>query len=410
MKVIIVKLELVNIGKISNANVELNGITVIAGENNTGKSTVGKALYSVFRGLFNIEERINLEKIRAIDSLLRNTPHIADDVRFQMIITYELRLELLNCDKTKEAILSVLKKYPLDDEIAEKLAQNIQETLKIKDEEILNRLIIKAFNGEFSDQICNVSGNNKGEVTLTIKEKPIKILFDNNKLKHTENLISFYSDIVYIDDPFVLDNVSSKIRLRNSNFILGHMDNLIHQILKESRVDVVGEIITNKKLDVVNEKINSICSGELVKTSGSIEYKQDDNNLSIRNLSTGLKTFVILKTLLKNGVIIENSTVILDEPEIHLHPEWQIILAEVIVLLQKEFDLNILLNTHSPYFLEAIEVYSEKHKITDKCKYYLSENTDNGSIINDVTDSTELIYKKLAKPFQTLENERYSDD
>ena len=35
------KLTLKNIGKIGTASVEINGITVIAGENNTGKSTVG---------------------------------------------------------------------------------------------------------------------------------------------------------------------------------------------------------------------------------------------------------------------------------------------------------------------------------------------------------------------------------
>lgn len=38
------KLTLKNIGKIGTASVEINGITVIAGENNTGKSTVGRAL------------------------------------------------------------------------------------------------------------------------------------------------------------------------------------------------------------------------------------------------------------------------------------------------------------------------------------------------------------------------------
>ena len=42
------KLELENVGKISLANIELNGITVIAGENNTGKSTVGRALFAMF--------------------------------------------------------------------------------------------------------------------------------------------------------------------------------------------------------------------------------------------------------------------------------------------------------------------------------------------------------------------------
>lgn len=40
-------LSLKNIGKVESAKVELNGITVIAGENDTGKSTIGKH-YIVF--------------------------------------------------------------------------------------------------------------------------------------------------------------------------------------------------------------------------------------------------------------------------------------------------------------------------------------------------------------------------
>ncbi len=42
------KLLLKNIGKIGEASVEIHGITVIAGENNTGKSTVGRALFAMF--------------------------------------------------------------------------------------------------------------------------------------------------------------------------------------------------------------------------------------------------------------------------------------------------------------------------------------------------------------------------
>ncbi len=41
------RLTIKNIGKIDEADIELNGITVIAGENNTGKSTVGKTLFCV---------------------------------------------------------------------------------------------------------------------------------------------------------------------------------------------------------------------------------------------------------------------------------------------------------------------------------------------------------------------------
>ena len=113
--------------------------------------------------------------------------------------------------------------------------------------------------------------------------------------------------------------------------------------------------------------------------------------------------------LLQNGTLEENGTIILDEPEIHLHPEWQLLFAELIVLLQKEFGMHILLTTHSPYFLNAIEVFSEKYKIDDKCKYYIAENFGNSSIITDVTGNTREIYKKLARPIQDLENIRYSD-
>jgi len=42
-------LELKNIGMIKEANVKIDGLTVIAGENDTGKSTLGKVLYALIR-------------------------------------------------------------------------------------------------------------------------------------------------------------------------------------------------------------------------------------------------------------------------------------------------------------------------------------------------------------------------
>ena len=56
------KLVLKNIGKVQNATVEINGITVIAGENDTGKSTDGKAMFSVFNSYYNIDEKLTDER------------------------------------------------------------------------------------------------------------------------------------------------------------------------------------------------------------------------------------------------------------------------------------------------------------------------------------------------------------
>lgn len=84
--------------------------------------------------------------------------------------------------------------------------------------------------------------------------------------------------------------------------------------------------------------------------------------------------------------------------------------AEIIVLIQKEFNMHILINTHSPYFLNAIEVYSEKHNIVDRCKYYKAINEGSYSTIKDCTENIDEIYRQLSKPFQDLENERWKNN
>ena len=40
------KLKIQSLGKISNASIRLDGITAIVGNNDAGKSTVGKALFT----------------------------------------------------------------------------------------------------------------------------------------------------------------------------------------------------------------------------------------------------------------------------------------------------------------------------------------------------------------------------
>lgn len=48
------RLEIRNIGKVRHADIAIDGITVIAAANNTGKSTLGKALYSLLSPFHNL--------------------------------------------------------------------------------------------------------------------------------------------------------------------------------------------------------------------------------------------------------------------------------------------------------------------------------------------------------------------
>lgn len=60
------RLNIKNFAKIKDADIIIDGITVIAGENNTGKSTVGKVLFSLFNSLQDIDNKILDDRAAAI--------------------------------------------------------------------------------------------------------------------------------------------------------------------------------------------------------------------------------------------------------------------------------------------------------------------------------------------------------
>jgi len=422
------KLKLENIGKIEKANIELKGITVIAGENNTGKSTVGKMLFCVFNAFYKIEEQIRVERQKTLGRVFTNYYLERTNRLKRRFSPLKLSINILdNQDmfiNDKRKLIDVIRKFYLsadnqlveyiDQDSLEQLAESVLKFLNIKDDEIRTVILRKRLEAEFGMKIGYLNNlDEKSRVCLEVKYNKIEFEVIRNESIIVSDYMSLIKEIMYIDDPFVLDNLNSV----SSGYlnIFEHRGNLLSKIVNSNNAkefSALDEVVTKQRLDKIFIAMEDVCDGELLSTDdgNAFVYKTDSLNgdLEIVNLSTGIKSFAILRTLLQNGSIDENGILILDEPEIHLHPEWQLKYAEIIVLIHKEFSTNILLNTHSPYFLNAIEVYSEKYGISDKCKYYLTNiDSKNRAAIDDVTKQRELIYEKLARPLQDLENLEY---
>ena len=52
-----------NVGIINDSSISIDGLTLITGQNNSGKTTVGKVLYSLFSSKENLFENVTADTI-----------------------------------------------------------------------------------------------------------------------------------------------------------------------------------------------------------------------------------------------------------------------------------------------------------------------------------------------------------
>ncbi len=392
-----------NFGKIAEANIKLDGITVICGNNNTGKSTVGKALFSFFNALTDYKNKIDAQKNSKLRAAIRN--YAADPMDLPVKVLYpENSMDFISehdnhfsLDEVKDFLeLSYGVKLPKDRLVS------LVEYLNTPEIDILNeyvyRYITNVMNGQVknayssSSSPCLISGEFK-DFTNTIKiRKQYCICELDEPIEHSA---------YYINTPFSLDSLNEhRMAIFGSNPMSRNIVDAILQaqaeINEDSMTNILDTVLNKKELDEVRNIIKKAYSGDTIIDHGRYFYIENGIPFDFRNISAGLKSFAIIERLLETGVLKKKDVLILDEPEIHLHSEWQIIYAELIVILQKTFDLTILLVTHSFQFLESLNFFMKKYGIWDKGNYYMPESNEKGIIMKSFDNNSDELKRNLS--------------
>lgn len=131
---------------------------------------------------------------------------------------------------------------------------------------------------------------------------------------------------------------------------------------------ITNGIVPGQKLPRFEKAYNAIFTSKKfhsIKENGT-EFEilfKDGNNLEIplSKLSSGEKQIIYrLGFILKDFDTIKGGIIIIDEPEISLHPKWQIHFKKLLLEIFKGTDVQIIIATHSPYIFNNID--SEKEE------------------------------------------------
>lgn len=451
------QIRLKNIGIVKDSVISVNGLTVITGKNNSGKTTVGKALYSLLDAVSNIQAKARNDRASYISKSLDDIMEIMDGFRFFryaadhdrrlteegnplsqyptlftfILRNYKLDLSLPELEdfahKLYDELLSLDIEVLAEDTIMQNFlrryvvrgseVKGITDLISKQREKALSALselfstiskdpqlidytresISQTLRVEFANQIQPVSVNVDSSTIELYNDDSLcfNITIRDNRVVNDGTPVfvsSPYKKVYLIDNPFVLDNSPTFRRMvrrytgpdndsvLDLGRILTHEEKLRYTLRRKIQPTVLEQTVINASIEKIKQDIDAILPGTFEFSSEGEFYIQSGSKLRISNLATGSKMFSIMKILLEQGELGGSTMLILDEPEAHLHPAWQNLFAEVIVLLVRELGVNILLTTHSSNFVLALDAYMRKYSIEEKTNFYQTDFLEGGLI------------------------------
>lgn len=388
---------------IAEADISLRGITVITGVNGCGKSTLSKFLYYSFKSVNDFNNIVDNDLYNELFDIRNFTGILSQEIKklggrenflTDVSAQYRQHRNKIYSLSGKDNIIMVLKRleneynelrfrsYGISGNSSQRLTGILADILSENNpsgdfSSLMERLYNKI------EDVFSYYAMVQETRPLGMVEAELASVFDYGNIPGHYSIKEYGDDVistgiqhasyfhsvknsVYIDTPMLLGaDFYSK----------GYWDD-VNALLK--RVD--GGVMDNSV-------VGSILHSHILK--GESNYREDEMLLenfifrtdsgktyNLLDCATGVKSFSILQMLLKNGFMSDDSFMIIDEPEVHLHPQWIVEYARMIVLLNKYFGVRFLIASHNPDMVSAIRYISEKEGIAANLNFYLAELSD----------------------------------
>lgn len=118
------------------------------------------------------------------------------------------------------------------------------------------------------------------------------------------------------------------------------------------------------------------------------KYTRTDGEVfELSECATGIKALSILNVLYTKGLLDSKTLLIIDEPEAHLHPQWIVEYAKILVLLAKRLKVRMLLASHSPDMVGALRTVAKAEQLPG-VRFYLADN-------EETSDKFRFTYRNL---------------
>lgn len=415
---------------IKDAKIRIDGITVLAGINGCGKSTLSRWLYYLVNATREFEHfqrryfvEALLHEVERVSRFLRPTPKYSNysAVKRQLrLFLHEDELDLGGLKSVYDAFIikaeEDLREYASENPFSRRLGIYLFErevNEELPPEELVNTYLqgcsetfekglekyVQKVESYRRKDLVNVimseySGGEQMPANITLTEGETSLLEEET---FTPPLLM--TRAIYVDTPMAVTK-------QGYYFDNDIWNDFVSYLYKENPKK---KSIPTDFLDI---QIQSVIGGRIQLVEDNMGFepelhfvsKEQGIDIDVKDAATGVKTFAYLSQLLHNGWLDKETLLMIDEPEAHLHPQWIVEFARLLVKIHKELGVKVLVASHNPDMVAAIQSIAKKEEVIDKTVFYLAQRekdepcyvfTDKGTDISDIFTSFNIALSRI---------------
>lgn len=413
---------------IKHADLEINGITVVAGVNGCGKSTMSRWLYYVVNGMATLDDLLFSDFRDSIFNSLCKLSAAVDDVS-----AYSDD----NKKKSYENSVAQLGMITLSNGGVEKLHRCFMEVMCLLTE-MFQTFVARESNANQVLRVKNVLGIGETEnAQLKLHEKAVSLFAQYEaeyKKRKTERPLaclqekvkyvykekdSFPSDMSFKeDDVELLSEKMKKIYGLNQAIYMGTPTAISLRQSDQATLKALADKIlypneaethspdSNAMQSLIEQMLGGrVMEKENLSSVDLVFHSKAGQEIRIEDLASGYKPLIYLLRLISNGWLTESTLLEIDEPETNLHPQWVVEFAHLLILIHKCLGTKILITSHHPDMVSAIRYISEKEALLDVTRFYLAERDDEGPLFEykNLGDDIDPVFESFNESFSTMQ-------
>ena len=432
-----------NIGKLADADIRIGDLTVFAGTNNTGKSFVSKLLYSLFDAMNpkhiancvrTIVDQLPLALISPESEFFSGHADLAS-----LAVTAKKLEDLLhnyrdgNFKKLDVTWLDILEQLG---KLEENLNLSIQKTKEKKEElppsltnfvsrknallEIgfrtytatcIGKKIQESLIGNFQvSQLFNLQKEKDKESEVDIHNfGKIELLYEGIEFDMSGYCLHRdYSDVIYLESPFywklknaleIIEDPYDSIAKMGRKRLIG-VPEYFYDLARALKFQYTGDMAFP---DVYERLISKdVIGGKMVLSeTGDLLFREKGRQFPMSLTANGVANIGVLALLIERKVLDKGTFLFIDKPEAHLHPAWQVLMAEALFDIAKQ-GARVVIATHSPDIIKWLEVHAKENpedkKLIALNQFPIKSNAED----MDFEIKIDRIKQELTKPFASL--------